>query len=87
MNYVPTEGYRAVLHRGEVFLPPREYADLVREVRESQWRGLDGKDLRIKISETDDEVKVFAIEEREARRRIHVIFESDDFKRKLNESF
>lgn len=59
----------------------------IRGVRESQWRGLDGKDLRIKISETVDGVKVFAIEEREARRRIHVIFESDDFKRKLNESF
>ncbi|MCR8983098.1 hypothetical protein [Brevibacillus laterosporus] len=83
MDYVPANGYRAVLHRGEVLLPAREYADLVREVRESQWRGLDGKDLRIKISETDDEVKVFAIEER----KVHVVFESDDFKRKLNESF
>ncbi|MGG1445020.1 hypothetical protein ABE354_23810 [Brevibacillus laterosporus] len=87
MDYVPTEGYRAVLHRGEVLLPARKYADLIREVRESQWRGLDGKDLRIKISVTGDEFKVFAIEEREARRRIHVVFESDDFKRKLNESF
>ncbi|MGG0757549.1 hypothetical protein [Brevibacillus laterosporus] len=83
MDYVPTEGYRAVLHRGEVLLPPRKYADLIREIRESQWRGLDGKDLRIKVSETDDEVKVFAIEER----KVHVVFESDDFKRKLNESF
>ncbi|MGG0793164.1 hypothetical protein ABE137_03930 [Brevibacillus laterosporus] len=87
MNYVPADGYSAVLHHGDALLPAQEYADHIREMRESQWRELDGKDLRIKISETDDEVRVFAIEEREARRRVHVIFESDDFKRKLNESF
>lgn len=88
MSYVPADGYRAVLHHGEVRLSAqKEYADIIREMRESQWREIDGKDLRIKISETDDEVRVFAIEEREARRRVHVIFESDDFKRKLNESF
>ncbi|QDX93623.1 hypothetical protein EEL30_15755 [Brevibacillus laterosporus] len=82
-GYVPTDGYLAVLHHGEVRLPARGYANHVREVRESQWRELDGKDLRIKVSETDDEVRVFAIEER----KVHVVFESDDFKRKLNESF
>ncbi|MBG9788703.1 hypothetical protein [Brevibacillus laterosporus] len=38
---------------------------------------------RIKVSETG-EVMVFAIE---ARHKVHIVFESDDFKRKLNESF
>ncbi|MDN9010062.1 hypothetical protein [Brevibacillus laterosporus] len=88
MDYGSANGYRAVLHHGEVRLSAqKEYADHIREMRESQWRELDGKDLRIKVSETDDEVKVFAIEEREGARKVHIVFESDDFKRKLNESF
>ncbi|ATO51020.1 hypothetical protein P4V86_15330 [Brevibacillus laterosporus] len=89
MNYVPADGYRAVLHHGEVRLSAqKEYADHIREMRESQWRELDGKLVHIKISETDDEVKVFAIvKEQEIRRKVHIVFESDDFKRKLNESF
>ncbi|TPG73321.1 hypothetical protein EEL32_10340 [Brevibacillus laterosporus] len=57
MNYVPAEGYRAVLHHGEV----RGYADLIRGVRESQWRELDGRTVRIKVSETANEIRVFAI--------------------------
>ncbi|AYK07765.1 hypothetical protein [Brevibacillus laterosporus] len=85
MDYVPADGYRAVLHQGEVRLSA---ADHIREMRESQWRELDGKDLRIKISETDDEVRVFAtVKEQEIRRKVYIVFESDDFKRKLNESF